>query len=178
MPKLPVWMWAAIIGLLGLLTLMVVNLVAVLQKPSDEEQIRIALEEMRQASLEGRAGSVLQYISDSIELPALSPEQELYASSAKSQIARFLRQAKITRLEFKDVSIRVEGSTAFVECAIEADLSYPALGELSPRFPRVVMEFRREEGKRLLVIPDPVWRVVRFQPIQLSDIRGLPWIGG
>jgi len=177
-PKLPAWLWACVIGLLGMLALMLINLVAVLQKPSDEDQIRIALEEMRQASLAGKPGGVLHYISDSIELPALSPEQELYATTAKRQIARFLREAKITRLEFRDVQVRVEGATALVECAIEADLSYPAVGDISPRFPKVFIEFRREQGRRLFLIPDPVWRVVRFQPIQLSDVRGIPWFGG
>lgn len=173
MPRLPVWMWAALFACVALLVLVVINIVAVMNKPNDETQILQALEEMRVASVEGRPGGVLEYISDSIELPT-QPEDQWMGRSPKAQIARFLRQADIRSVEISDTKVELHGELAQVACSVRADLTYPAFGDVPIAFDRVVIEFRREASRRLFVVPDSTWRVVRFQPVSLPSVDGMP----
>lgn len=173
MPKLPVWMWTVLFAGVGLLTLVVINVIAVMNKPDDETQILQALEEMRIASIEGRPGGVLEYISDSIQLP-VETEDQWYGRSPKAQIARFLRQAEIRSVEIADTKVELHGELAQVTCSVKADLSYPAFGDVPIAFDHVVIEFRREASRRLFIVPDSTWRVVRFQPVSLPSIEGMP----
>lgn len=173
MPKLPVWTWAALFACVGLLALVVINVIAVVNKPNDETQILNALEEMRVASIEGRPGGVLEYISDSIQLP-VGTEDQWFGRSPKAEIARFLRQAEIRSVEIKEPKVEVYGELAQVTCSVTADLSYPMIGDASLAFDDVVIEFRREESRRLFVVPDSTWRVVRFQPVSLPNLDGMP----
>lgn len=173
MPKLPVWAWAVLFACLGLLVLVVINIIAVMNKPDDKAQILQALEAMRIASLEGRPGGVLEYISDSVELPD-QPENQWYGNSPKAQIARFLRQAEIRSIEISNTKVELYGDLAQVTCSVRADLYYPAFGDMPISFNNVVIEFRRESSRRLLVVPDSTWRVVRFQPVSLPSIDGMP----
>lgn len=173
MSKLPVWLWAAVFAGVGLLALVIVNIVAVMNKPDDETQILTALEEMRVASIEGRPGGVLEYISDSIQLP-VGTEDQWFGRSPKAEIARFLRQADIRSVEIKDPKVELYGELAQVTCSVSADLSYPMFGDASLSFDNVVIEFRRERSRRLFVVPDSTWRVVRFQPVSLPRVDGMP----
>jgi len=173
MRKLPVWIWISVFTFVGLLILVVINIVAVMNKPDDKTQILQALEEMRVASVEGRAGGVLQYISDSIELP-VEPEDQWYGRSPKGQIARFLRQAQIRSVEINDTKVELYGELAQVTCSVRGELSYPAFGDIPVAFERVVIEFRRESSRRLLVVPDYTWRVIRVQPLSMPKMDGMP----
>jgi hypothetical protein len=146
--------------------LIIVNVVDVSRKPSDEEQIRAAVAEMRDASLEGRDGGVLEYISDSFELPQGMGSPESPFNTGRDQVARFIRNAKVSSLEFNTRSVDIQGRTGFANVTAVGSLSYePFFNNFEFRFPDMQIEFRKETRRRLLLVPDPTWAVVRVHGI-------------
>lgn len=170
MVKRVVFFGACALALLyGILVL--ANVVDVSRKPSDEEQIRKAVVEMRQASLEGRDGGVMEYLSDSFELPAGMGSAEGPFNRGRDQVARFIKNAKVSSLEMTTTSVDVQGGTAFANVNAVGTLSYePFFSNFEFSFPDMQIEFRKETRKRLLVVPDPTWAVVRVHGISADGV--------
>ena len=146
--------------------LILVNVVDVSRKPSDEDQIRTAVDEMRKASLEGRDGGVLEYLSDAFELPVGMGSPESPFNSGRDQVARFIKNAKVSTLEMTTKSVDVQDGTAFANVQAMGTLSYePFFSSYEFSFPDMQIEFRKETRRRLLVVPDPTWAVVRVHGI-------------
>ncbi|MCH8273443.1 MAG: hypothetical protein IH851_01470 [Armatimonadetes bacterium] len=161
----PASFWVVVVGIAAVFLLVGFNVVAVMIKPGDDEQLRRAMEEMRQASLDGKPGGVLQRLSESFELRTAPDE---IAQNPRSMIARFIRDADISELTFSDITTEVEGDTAIVRCNLKTDLTYQGYSWRmdSP----IAVEFRREVERRLFVIPEGKWKVVEVSA-NLDDMQ-------
>ncbi|HWP32062.1 MAG TPA: hypothetical protein VNK96_10130 [Fimbriimonadales bacterium] len=151
MKKSPVF-WALVIGGICILLVLAVNVVLILMKPNDEAQIREAIEEMRKASLEHRPGGVLERLSNQFRLPEPYSEE---VPNPRYEVSRFIREAKITKLEIKVNSIEISGDSAIAKCRLTTDLTFRGI-----RFNYdgpAELEFQRETKRRLFIIPEPVW---------------------
>lgn len=152
--------------------LVLINVVDVSRKPSDEDQIRAAVAEMRQASLDGRDGGVIEFISDSFELPPGMGSPAGAFNTGRDQVARFIKNAKVSSLEMTTSGVDVQGATAIADVDAVGTLSYePFFSNYEFRFPDMQIEFRKETRKRLLVVPDPTWAVVRVHGISAEGIE-------
>ncbi len=152
----PAWMWILLVAGLAILVLFGVNGIAVLWgKGTDEEQIRKALEEMRVASLEGKPGGVLEWVSRSFQSPIAD---EWGYRSGRQALAEALRQSDVESLEVEGVEVEVSGGVARVRCEVRAKVSYRQQ-EVTFNGP-LELEFRREVHRRLWVIPEEKWMVV------------------
>jgi hypothetical protein len=151
--------------------LILVNVVDVSRKPSDEDQIRAAVAEMRDASLEGRDGGVLEYISDSFVLPEGMGSPESPFNTGRDQVGRFIKNATVSSLEMTTGSVDVQGSSAVANVSAIGTLSYePFLSNYEFSFNDMQIEFRKESRKRLLLVPDPTWVVVRVHGISADGL--------
>jgi len=160
-----------ILAAVAMFALLVVNFVAVRSKPDDEAQIRAAIEEMRVASLENKPGGVQKYLSESFELPEGVVSGEGMFDNPKAQVATFIRKANFSELKIGDIKVQITQGAAIATVHASGSLSYPPLpNEFSFDFPEMQIEFKREMRKRLLVIDDPTWSVVRVFGVRLEDI--------
>lgn len=164
----PPWLWAAAIGGAAILVLIIVNVIAVTQKPSDKEQILAAIEEMRQASIDGREGGFLEHLSQSFELPGDWPGRA--ARTARNTVAKAIADAKVRSLEVNNIRVDIAQDTAVATCDVSTTFSYLTFPEVSLNFKDVQIEFRREIRKRLFVVPDPTWLVVSFSNVTPEDL--------
>lgn len=160
----PAWFWPVVVGGLAVLTLMVVNVIAIVSKPSNETQIVNTIEQMRKNSLEGKSGGVLEFLSESFEIPP--PYSQEIDGSALQLVKQFIRNAKIKRLEIKDVKPEVYGKTAIARGTLDTDLEY--MGRSFVYNGPIEINLRKEEAKRLFVLPDSKWLVIGFGPLDLS----------
>jgi hypothetical protein len=169
MVKRTVFFGACIFALLyGILV--IINAVAVSKKPSDEEQIRNAIEEIRKASLDGREGGVLEYISGSFQLPEGIGSPESPFNRARDQVERFMRNATVETLTMNVKDIKIEDTLAIADVPSSGNLSYPPFfTNFEFNFPDMQIEFRKEMRKRLLIVPDPTWAVVRVNGISAEN---------
>ena len=152
--------------------LILINVVDVSRKPSDEEQIRAAVAEMREASLDGRDGGVLEYISDSFELPVGLGTPEGPFNSGRDQVAKFIKNATVSSLQFDVKSVDIQGGIAFANVEAVGTLAYePFISNYEFSFPDMQIEFKKEARKRLMVVPDPTWAVVRVHGISADDVN-------
>lgn len=155
----PPWLMPVLIAMGALLIVIVVNLVAIAGKPSDESQIRQAIETMRQASLKNQAGGVQEHLSRDIELPA---------GINQSQITQFIRKANIGKLEIKINAIEISGLSAVARCDVSTTLSYLGF-TLDQTFTDMQIEFHKETSRRLLILPDSSWRVTKFSNVKIEQ---------
>lgn len=162
--KSPVF-WALIVGGICILLVLAVNVVLILMKPSDETQIRDAIEEMRIASLEHRAGGVLEKLSDQFQLPEPYSED---VPNPRFEVSRFIRESKITKLQIKVNSVEISGDSAIVKCRLSTDLNFRGI-HFTYDGP-AELEFQRETRRRLFIIPESVWLVRggTLDPTQLN----------
>lgn len=153
--------------------LVVINAIDVSRKGSDEEQIRKAVEEMRQASLDGRDGGVLEYLSKYFELPGgLGTAPSPFASD-KGKVADFIRKANIDSLTMATESVDIRDGIALANTPAFGSLSLPPLlNGYEFNFPDMQIEFRKESRRRLLIVPDPTWAVIRVHGVSTSNIPG------
>lgn len=151
--------------------LIVVNVIDVSRKPSDEEQIRAAVEEIKAASIANQPGGVLEYISKSFVLPEGIGTPESPFNSDRDQVARFLRNAKVETLQMDIKSIDVQQATAYANVNTVGTISYePFFSSQEFNFPEMQIEFRKESRKRLFLVPDPTWSVVRVHGISADGV--------
>lgn len=165
------WFYAAAIGIAAIAALFFVNIVAVMNRPSDEQQIRAAIEEMRIASIEGRPGGVQQYLSDSFELPEDAPQEGGLFSGPKSKVADAIRKSKVDKLEITNIRVTIDGTNAIATCDVSADFQYMMLPPIAYSAKDIQIEFRKETKRRLFLIPDPQWLVLRFSNVTFSDLN-------
>jgi hypothetical protein len=151
--------------------LVIVNVIDVSRKPSDEEQIRNAVKQMKEASLAGRDGGVLEYLSDSFELPAGMGSPDSPFNSGRDQVGRFIKNATVSSLEMTTDNVDIQGPSAYARVDAIGTLSYePFLRDFEFNFPDMQIEFRKETRKRLFVVPDPTWAVVRVHGISADGM--------
>lgn len=144
------------------------NVVGVMMKPGDEAQIREAIETMREASLAGRPGGVLEYLSDSFQSEWTEGDFEGFVNP-KAEVGRFLRQARVTRIQLSDLEIQVEGDKAQVTCSMDADFELASMKNSYKGPLQLVM--KREPTKRLFIIPDPTWKVTYAGGVDMESLR-------
>ncbi|MCL6624665.1 MAG: hypothetical protein K6T17_08645 [Fimbriimonadales bacterium] len=152
----PAWVWILLVAGIAVLGLLMINLVVVLwDRRPDEERIRAVLESMRQASLEGKPGGVLEWVSQSFQTPIGDLEEY---RSPRAALADALRRSDVESLTLKGVEVEVAGDAARVRCEVDARISYMGR-EITFNGP-LELEFRREIHRRLWVIPEGRWMVV------------------
>lgn len=120
------------------------------QRP-DAELIREALAESIQAGKEGRAGGVLELLSNEFKI-----NDQTVASFR--DIARVVRDYK-PDVEVTNQEPVVQGDTAAIVSPVKIKTGFP----LNRTFtvPNVRMEFRKESGTKWLIVPTKVWRLHR-----------------
>jgi len=144
--------WVLVIGALCVVLVLAVNVVLILMKPSDERQIRDAIEGMRLASLERRPGGVLEKLSLQFTLPEPYDEN---VPNPRFEVGRFIREAEIAKLEIVVNSVEISGDSALAKCKLTTNLTFQGF-----RFRYdgpMELEFQRETRRRLWIIPEPVW---------------------
>lgn len=154
-------------GMFALLLLVAFNVISILAAPDDKKQVAEAIEEMRKATLENRAGGVLEHLSNAFETPVGSE-----TGSPLASVGNFITNAKVSRLVISDVNTEIDGASAITECKMDADVEF-----LQVRYRLngpVKIEFRKETAYRLFVIPEKKWRVVRFYPVDMSQFQAGP----
>ncbi len=149
--------------LVALLIVLAVNVISILSAPSDQQQIKSAIENMRQATLENRPGGVLEYLSNEFQTPFM-PDS---SANPLSAVKNFIQQVKTSRLEISDIQTNVENGFASSTCQVDADLEF--LGMRYRMRGPITIEFRKETSKRLFILPEKKWRVVRVYPKSVSD---------
>lgn len=158
--------WVVLIGSFGIFLVFAINVIDVMRQDDDETQIRTAIEEMRQASLKGQSGGVLEWMSKKFELPAPYGDKTV---RPLAEVSSFIRNAEIQTLEVKVDTVEVSGDVAIANCTINTDVTYQS-------FPfkyngPVQIEFRKETHRRLFIIPEKKWQVVSFGPLDTSSYQ-------
>jgi hypothetical protein len=170
MRRLPAWVVVAIFALAAMVVLIVVNVISVAMKPGDEAQIRQAIAEMRQASLESRPGGVQEYLSESFEMPEDVPPGSPF-ENARGRVGSFIRRARFEELEISDIRVEISGKAAVAFIHAKGSLSYPPVpAAFSFDIPDLQVDFRKETHTRIFVVPDPSWVVVKVSGITAADI--------
>ncbi|MCX7798713.1 MAG: hypothetical protein N2109_00030 [Fimbriimonadales bacterium] len=121
--------------------------------PSDERLIREALQQSLRAGKEGRPGGVVELLSDQLRF-----NDEMVPN--KRQIAQFVRDSRPEVL-VTEKSLEVHGDQALMVANVSVRLATPLGISLDRTFEDVQLQFRREPGTRLLVLPDRKWRLYR-----------------
>lgn len=162
MKNRPAWVYAVAIGVLAIIAIFAINVIQILMKPGAEEQMRIAVLEMRDASLQGKPGGVLEHMSQSFRLP--EPYNDM-ATNQRAEVARWIRRAEIRELEVTDIRVEVYGKQAVVHAHVRADVGNPY--PFSYDGP-IEINFRMEVHRRLFVIPEEKWLVESFGPVDIT----------
>ncbi len=165
MKQIPTWGYAVGFVIFGIVVILIVNVIQVAMKPDPTEQMHAAVLEMREASLKGQAGGVLEHMSRSFRLPA--PYDEA-ASNQLAEFSRWIRQAQIERLEITDLRPEVRGETGIVTAHVNAAVGSPF--PFSFNGP-VEIRFRKEVHRRLFVIPEEKWLVESFGDIDMANLN-------
>lgn len=141
-------------GTLGL-ALFVAAGIGLFGSETDEQQIDKALKNSIQASKEGRAGGVLEYLSRDFALN----EQKF----SGMQISQRIKESKpnVEVLNPKP-TIGTDG-TATIESPVKLSLSLPPI---SLDLQKVTITFEREDARRMLFFPTKQWRM---KEVRVSD---------
>jgi hypothetical protein len=142
----------ALIGIVVLLAIVLgVKGVMTLLGPSDQQLIKEALQEAIKASREGRAGSVMDFISQKLKVN----EVKIMGRDA----ADFIRQAKpeIVVKSINPVVNDAEG-TAIVQSTVNLKVSYLGFN-IDRDVEGVTLKFARESAREWLIFPVKQWRL-------------------
>ncbi len=169
MKNRPAWFWPSIIGGTAILTVLVINLIAIFNKPSNEKQIANTIEQMRINSIDGKSGGVLEVLSESFSIP--EPYASQMEGSALQMVKTFIRNAKIRKLEITNVKPEVYGNTAIARCNLNTDLEY--MGRSFVYNGPLEVNLKKEQTKRLFFLPDPKWLVISFGPMDISQFGSI-----
>ncbi len=141
------------LGLIVVLVLILVGLAALRQPPvPDQDQIAAQLESARAAAEAHDSGGIMRIISADFKGPG-------YISNVDSlhfALGRALNQSGRIRVTFSPPSVAVQGGTATSTCQWTIR---DRTGQTLVDQP-VTLHWRREDGRRLLILPAKVWRVV------------------
>jgi hypothetical protein len=144
-----------LLAIVGLKAVMTMN------GPSDQVLVRQALTEAIKASKEGRAGGVMDYLSDQLKLNDQSPERR--------QIAEFIKNSHPDiSVEHPDPVVREGDGTAQINSPVAIKFSLPMGATIDKTIPNVTMKFEREDARTWLVIPTKQWRLVEVTVPQAS----------
>lgn len=151
--------------LIGLAALLGAALFLLGRGPSDRELILRALEESVRAGKEGRAGGVLEYLSESFTINRLDP-------GSRGDISRFVREARpdVTVLRPEPI---VRGDTATITSPVRVKLSARFL-EFDRTFDNVIIRFRKETGTRYGILPTRNWKIVSVEAPDVTIFDFLP----
>jgi hypothetical protein len=144
MSKKTIWVLGAVAAVI--VALLVVRMV---NRPSDEEMIRRALQESLQASKEGRPGGVLDLLSRDLTVNEVDP--------GRGQIARFVRDSR-PDVDVLDDTPFIAGDEARIVSPVRiraAILGYT----MDRQIEDVTLIFRRERGREWVVLPVDKWRL-------------------
>lgn len=119
--------------------------------PSDEQLIKVALDEAILASKEGRPGGVLEFISQKF---AVNGEQ--YGSRDISKTIKDLKPS----VEIEKQSPTISGDTATITSPVRLSVSLPPVGTT---LSEVTIRFEKENGMKWLIFPTKKWRMVQVE---------------
>ena len=77
-----------------------------------------------------------------------------------------MKNATIETLTMKTESVKVQDNLAIADVPASGTISYePFFSSFEFNFPDMQIEFRKEIRRRLLIVPDPTWAVVRVNGV-------------
>ena len=134
---------------------------------SDEEMIIQALNDSIEASMEGRPGGVLDFLSDKLRVSG-------YDNIPKAQIAKIIRDNKPqVTVKNQTVTILPDGETAEIvsDVQVKADIKEIVFSyNLDRTLKGARMVFKKESGRKYLIFPVKVWRLAE---VDLPNDAGL-----
>lgn len=147
-----------VLGVVALLLVVFAVYFIVRQPPlSDQDQIIGQLETARAAAERHDAGGITAVVSTDFKSEAIANKQQLYF-----YLARAFRNSGKLRVVLSAPTVVVQGDSATSTC----QMTVYNLDRVGPRFDQpVTLNWRREEGRRLLVLPTRVWRIVGAQNV-------------
>ena len=122
----------------------------------DKAMIQETLRQSLQASREGKSGSVLEALSNSLKV------NDNEATGNFRQIANFIKNQK-PDIEVSNQEPIVTGDEARITSPVKIHTSLPIVGDKTVTVKDVVMVFKRETGREYLVFPVKKWRLAEVQ---------------
>lgn len=124
----------------------------------DKEQINAALDESIAASKEGRAGGVLDLMSDQFEVSGIGKIN-------RNWLAARIRENK-PDVAFTNETLEINGDQA--EMTADASLRLkislgPVSRDLSPSLKGVKLVFRKEDARKFIFVPARVWKLAEVK---------------
>ena len=129
--------------------LLVLRLTVFAPQPDDQQLISQALQDSIQASKEGRAGGVLDILSQKFRINDQEP--------GRFDIAKFIRERKPDITVYNNHAV-VSGDTARIDTPVEVKLSF-LNQNFDQRIDNVTLVFQKEEAHRFIVIPTTAWHL-------------------
>ncbi|HWD41121.1 MAG TPA: hypothetical protein VG944_19895 [Fimbriimonas sp.] len=154
--KKPIWI---IVGVLAILVAVRIGL-SMASRPSDQEQIRKALDDSIKASKEGRPGGVMDLMSNHLTY------NEQDTSSAMGQVAQVIKKQR-PDVTVDDETASISGDNAQITSPVDLTLEF--LGQKRTfHIKDVVLKFHKEPATEWLVIPTTQWKLVEVQAPSFS----------
>jgi hypothetical protein len=116
---------------------------------NDQEMIRDALAQSIKDSKDGKAGSLMDLLSDKFKVNGTQESQH--------DIARLVKQWRPDITVDSEDPI-VSGDTAKIISTVHLKVSLPG-GEIDKDVPNVTFTFQREDSSKFLVIPTKKWKL-------------------
>jgi hypothetical protein len=132
--------------------------------PSDSELIRTAMNDAVVAAKEGRAGPVLDFLSDQVTLNDMM-------TPTKTQIANYIRQNK-PEVVVKAEEPVVSGDSASMVTEVHVVVPVPGGSAYSQNFKNVTLLFKREAGVQWLILPAKAWRLTKVTTQEMPPLDG------
>lgn len=142
-----------IVGGLVVVTLGVMLALQYANRPSDREQIVLALDEAIRASREGQPGPVLDFISGRATLNEAG-------GASQRQIADTIRRAK-PDVKFPNPNIQIDGDRAALSGPVNVTFRLLSF-EQTARIKSAVVELEKEPATVWGIFPTHKWRVVKI----------------
>lgn len=119
--------------------------------PSDEELIKVALDEAILASKEGRPGGVVDFISQRFQVNG-----EQYGTRDISKTIKDLKPS----VDIEKPTPTINGNSATITSPVRLSVSFPPVGT---NLSEVTMHFEKENGTKWLIFPTKKWRMVKVE---------------
>lgn len=140
-----------------------------LTRPDDRTQVKQALADAIEASRDGRPGSVVDKLSDSLKVNG-------EGGPSLRQVAEFVKNNH-PRVTVANPEPTIRGDEAEIDSDVRIEISL--LGERSLDLKNVQILFRKESGRDWLIFPTTNWKLseVRIPPGQLPDLASAIGVG-
>lgn len=141
-----------------------------LTRPDDRTQVKQALADAIEASREGRPGSVVDKLSDTLKVNG-------EGGPSLRQVAEFVKNNH-PRVTVANTEPTIRGDEAEIDSDVRIEISL--LGERSLDLKGVQILFRKESSRDWLIFPTTKWKLseVRIAPGQLPDFSAFGMGGG